>query len=95
MMKEKERNLILEIEKTLNDSEIKNNKEIIDFLTLCKKKLEKNEGYGSVCVKISYHVKLYLKTHHLKAPTALMNLYNYTQKTSNRYTMFGFMSMFL
>lgn len=94
-MKEKEISLISEIEKTLNDSEIKNNKEITDFLILCKKKLEKNEGYGSVCAKLSYHIKLYLRTHNLKAPTALMNLYNYIQKTSERYTMFGFMSMFL
>lgn len=94
-MKEKKLNLISEIEKTLNDSEIKNNKEITDFLILCKKKLEKNEGYGSVCAKLSYETKVYLRTHKFKAPTALMNLYSYIQKTGEKYTMFGFMSMFL
>ncbi|MGL4874894.1 MAG: bacteriocin immunity protein [Clostridium sp.] len=94
-MKEKNLKLITEIKKTLNDSEIKNNEEIVEFLLLSKKKLEKNEGYGSVCAKLIHDIKIYLRLHKFKAPIALMNLYSYIQKTGEKFTVFGLMGMFL
>ena len=94
-MHKKYLNLIAEFEKTLNDSEIKNNQELTEILTLYKKKLEKNESYSLICAKLSKYIQNYIRRNKFKAPKALLDLYNnYLKKSASIYDAIAWSAMF-
>lgn len=77
--------LIDEIQKTLDDTEVKSNEELTKLLTSYKEKLENGEEYRLVCTKLTNDITAYVRYNKFKAPEAVLNLYNHLANIASQY----------
>lgn len=77
--------LIDEIQKTLDDKEVKRSEELTKLLSGYKKALENGEEYNLACTKLTNDITSYVRYHNFKAPEAVLNLYNHLANVASKY----------
>ena len=77
--------LIDEIQKTLDDKEVKSNEELTKLLSEYKEDLENGEEYKLTCTKLTNDITRYIRYNKFKAPEAVLNLYNHLANVAAKY----------
>lgn len=77
--------LIDEIQKTLDDKEVKSNEELTKLLREYKEDLENGEEYKLTCTKLTNDITSYIRYNKFKAPEAVLSLYNHLANVAAKY----------
>lgn len=77
--------LIDEIQKTLDDKEVKSNEELTKLLREYKEDLENGEEYKLTCTKLTNDITNYIRYNKFKAPESVLNLYNHLANVAAKY----------